>query len=481
MAGAVQALLWPSRAVAVAADLRARRLQRQRAEVDAGDAGAGDRAGRLSSVPTLHHACPVGGGARLAPIARRAAERRGVFILDGTSFPKQGPASVGVARQYCGALGKIANCQVAVTAALWTGVRAWCLGAALYLPEEWLTPRARQRARIPGSVRFQEKWRLALRLLRQTRAAGLTLTAVLADAEFGDVTTFRAALHRLRLPYALGISSHLTVFTTRPRVQPPAANRRGRPRKRWRMVPALQPVAVRALVKQLPRAALASHHVAQWYAAAADGSLRRRPRHPRARVATRATRARGLVAVRRRDRLEDAAQVLLRRPAGHRVVARGRAIGASTLGDRAAVPGTQERARARSFRRAELSGLAPSRRADRGRPCLHPTRAHAAHTWTQPDVSGRPRDRPGNLHGPVVCGQAAVHALDGTGETKDPTTDLTKSMRRRRIFSQWLAAQRRELRSVTPCAGKPDDEAKISKTAGVCGWVPSAAAGLGFS
>ena len=133
-------------------------------------------------------------------------ERHGIFILDGTSFPKQGPASVGVARQYCGALGKIANCQVAVTAALWTGVRAWCLGARLYLPEEWLTreARARARARIPAAVRFQEKWRLALRLLRQARASGLTLTAVLADAEFGDVTAFRAALHRLRLPYAVG-------------------------------------------------------------------------------------------------------------------------------------------------------------------------------------------------------------------------------------------------------------------------------------
>jgi len=55
-------------------------------------------------------------------------ERRGVLILDGTSFPKQGRHSVAVARQYCGALGKIANCQVAVTAALWTGTRAWLLG-----------------------------------------------------------------------------------------------------------------------------------------------------------------------------------------------------------------------------------------------------------------------------------------------------------------------------------------------------------------
>ena len=94
-------------------------------------------------------------------------EREGVLIFDGTSFPKQGTHSVGVARQYCGALGKVANCQVAVTAALWTGVRAYLLGAALDLPEPWLTDAAREPARIPASVRFQEKWRQALTLLRQ--------------------------------------------------------------------------------------------------------------------------------------------------------------------------------------------------------------------------------------------------------------------------------------------------------------------------
>jgi SRSO17 transposase len=182
-------------------------------------------------------------------------ERRGVLILDGTSFPKQGSASVGAARQYCGALGKIANCQVATTVALWTGVHAWCLGASLYLPDTWLTPEQRQRARIPAAVEFQEKWRHALRLLRQVRAAGFTITAVLGDAEFGDVTALRAALHRLRLPYALGVSSDLTVFATRPRLVPPATPRRTRGRARWQMARVMLPVTVRDLIAQQPRSA----------------------------------------------------------------------------------------------------------------------------------------------------------------------------------------------------------------------------------
>src|SRR5262249_54423021 len=124
-------------------------------------------------------------------------DREGVVILDATSFPKQGVHSVGVARQYCGTLGKVANCQVAVTAALWTGARAWMLGAALYLPATWLTSEARQRAKIPTAIRFQEKWRLALTLLRQVRAAGFRITAVLGDADFGDSATLRRMLHRL--------------------------------------------------------------------------------------------------------------------------------------------------------------------------------------------------------------------------------------------------------------------------------------------
>ena len=83
-------------------------------------------------------------------------ERDGWLIFDETSFPKQGTHSVGVARQYCGTLGKIANCQLAVTAALWTEARAYLLGAALYLPAAWLTAAARQRAACRRAWRFRK-------------------------------------------------------------------------------------------------------------------------------------------------------------------------------------------------------------------------------------------------------------------------------------------------------------------------------------
>lgn len=164
-------------------------------------------------------------------------DREGVLILDATSFPKQGTHSVGVARQYCGTLGKVANCQVAVTAALWTGARAWMVGAALYLPEAWLTPEARQRTKIPAAIRFQEKWRLAITLVRQARAAGFQIRAVLGDAEFGDNRTLRQYLHRSGLEYALGISSTLTVCRPgAPKADSVRALAEQMPRRAWRVV-----------------------------------------------------------------------------------------------------------------------------------------------------------------------------------------------------------------------------------------------------
>jgi SRSO17 transposase len=181
-------------------------------------------------------------------------ERRGVVILDSTSFPKQGLHSVGVARQYCGALGKIANCQVAVTATLWTGARAWLLGAQLYLPEAWAADAARrQAAQIPASVPFLEKWRQALGLIRRARGARFEVTAVIADAEFGNITAFRRVLHQWRLPYALGVSRHLTAFRGTPAVHlPPTA--RGRPRSLTLVDPTTPALSVRKLALSVPTA-----------------------------------------------------------------------------------------------------------------------------------------------------------------------------------------------------------------------------------
>lgn len=188
-------------------------------------------------------------------LRRLVPAREGVLIFDGTSFPKQGAHSVGVARQYCGALGKIANCQVATTVALWTGTHAWLLGAQLYLPKDWCTPEARVRGRIPATVRFQEKWRHALTLLRQVRAAGFRITAVLGDAEFGDNSTLRTTLHRARLAYALGVSSTLGVFVGTPALPRPASTPKGkgRPRTRPTLPPGVTPRSVAAEVATWPR------------------------------------------------------------------------------------------------------------------------------------------------------------------------------------------------------------------------------------
>lgn len=164
-------------------------------------------------------------------------ERRGVLILDDTAFLKQGEHSVGVATQYASRRHQVTNCQIAVTAALWTGVRSWFVGAELYLPEAWLTADRRAAARIPRTRHFEEKWRLALRLVRRVRAAGIALEAVVADAGYGNVASLRTALDRMRIPYMLGISSDITVFRGTPVVGPPiqpigAGRRAWRPRLR---------------------------------------------------------------------------------------------------------------------------------------------------------------------------------------------------------------------------------------------------------
>lgn len=139
--------------------------------------------------------------------------RTGILALDDTGFPKQGTQSPGVQRQYCGALGKIGNCQVAVSSALIADGRTWPLAFDLYLPTSWTGDPARcAAAGIPPTVRFREKWRIALAQVRTVLQAGFTLTGVVVDADYGTNAAFRAGLERLGLAYGVAIRGE-AVFT----------------------------------------------------------------------------------------------------------------------------------------------------------------------------------------------------------------------------------------------------------------------------
>lgn len=136
----------------------------------------------------------------------RLPVRHGILAVDDTGLPKQGAASVGVQRQYCGAVGKMANCQVAVSTALIADGFAWLTSLELYLPTSWMDdPDRRVRAQIPSRLPFREKWRMALAHVRTVLQAGFTLEAVVADAAYGEVATFRAALERLGVSYVVAV------------------------------------------------------------------------------------------------------------------------------------------------------------------------------------------------------------------------------------------------------------------------------------
>ena len=155
-----------------------------------------------------------------------------VLIVDETSFPKKGDQSVGVARQYCGTLGKTANCQVAVSVHLGTATACVPLTWELYLPHAWSEdPGRRTTARVPDDVRYQTKNELALAALDRVRTWGVGARVVLADAGYGTSHEFRAALTTRGLPYCVQVAASVKGWTTEPPAPPPYAGR-GRPRRR---------------------------------------------------------------------------------------------------------------------------------------------------------------------------------------------------------------------------------------------------------
>jgi SRSO17 transposase len=189
-------------------------------------------------------------------LAATFASPDGVFLFDDVSFPKQGQHSVGVQRQYCGALGKKANCQVAVSVHYVSPRGHYPLDLRLYLPDRWLTDAKRlDQAGVPKEERrVLTKPEIALELLDRVRAEGLPGWAVVADAGYGVSGDFRAGLQQRGLSYVVGVTEDFVVFTEQPRWELPAWSGRGRRPTRPRLAEGSpRPVALAELARQVKR------------------------------------------------------------------------------------------------------------------------------------------------------------------------------------------------------------------------------------
>jgi SRSO17 transposase len=173
-----------------------------------------------------------------APVRRRLARRMTAeigpagWVIDDTGLPKDGRLSPGVARQYCGALGKTANCQVIVSVNAVTDRASCPLDWRLFLPEEWDADAERRgRARIPDEVRHREKWRLALDIIDELLEWGLERRVVQADGGYGDITAFRVGLEQRGLEYVVQVKGTTSAHPGDATPVAPPYRGRGRPPK----------------------------------------------------------------------------------------------------------------------------------------------------------------------------------------------------------------------------------------------------------
>jgi SRSO17 transposase len=186
----------------------------------------------------------------------RAADRlvggpNAVLVIDDTALVKQGQHSVGVARQYCGQLGKQANCQALVSLTLARGEVPVCLGLRLFLPRAWAedAPR-RTRAGVPEAILSRPKWQIALDELDRVTAAGARFGCVLADAEYGKAADFRHGVSERRLTWAVGILPNQKVYPADVVIAPAPIRATGRRPKH--PVPSAKSQSAQALFAALP-------------------------------------------------------------------------------------------------------------------------------------------------------------------------------------------------------------------------------------
>jgi len=173
----------------------------------------------------------------------------GVLILDGCDFPKQGTHSVGVARQWCGALGKVANCQASVVACYASRHGYTLVERRLYMPKPWFTPAyhaRRERCGVPADLAFQTQPELAWSLIAHLHTEQILPFAwVIGDEHFGNNPVLRDRIAAANLRYLLEVPHDTLVWRERPAtVVPPPTGKKGRPPQRARLVPDA-PAAVR--------------------------------------------------------------------------------------------------------------------------------------------------------------------------------------------------------------------------------------------
>jgi SRSO17 transposase len=193
-------------------------------------------------------------------VAESLGEPEGVVIFDGSGFPKQGTHSVGVAPQYCGALGKIANCQQGVFAAYVSHQGYTFLDRRLYMPQEWFDDAhaaLRQRYGVPAALDFQTEPQLALEMLRGLVEREVVPFAwVVADEHYGMIPAFLDGVAATGKWYLAEVPASTKVWEGVPKIEPAGRGPMGRPRK-YARVAAGAPKAqeVRQLAARLPTGA----------------------------------------------------------------------------------------------------------------------------------------------------------------------------------------------------------------------------------